>query len=103
LVDTLIFDWTPLHYSAQFGQLSVVEYLVNQKADINAKNKDDLTPLHLAAANGHLSVVEYLVNQKADINAKNNYVEFLYLIRLLFIILLFISQFRFLKFYYKKN
>jgi len=29
---------TPLHWAAQYGHLSVVEYLVNQKADINAKN-----------------------------------------------------------------
>jgi len=28
---------TPLHYAAQKGHLSVVEYLVNQKADIHAK------------------------------------------------------------------
>jgi len=47
-----------------------------------------ITPLHYAADNGHLNVVEYLVNQKADINAKNTSVEFLYLIRLLFIMLL---------------
>jgi len=76
---------TPLHLAAENGHLSVVEYLVNQKADINAKNNYDWTPLHLAARNGHLSVVEYLVNQKADINAKNTSVEFLYLMRLLFI------------------
>jgi len=31
---------TPLHYAADNGHLSVVEYLVNQKADINAKTKD---------------------------------------------------------------
>ena len=48
----------------------------------------NLTPLHYAAENGHLSVVEYLVNQKADINAITKYVEFLYLIGLLFIMLL---------------
>jgi len=29
---------TPLHLAAQYGHLSVVEYLVNQKADINAKD-----------------------------------------------------------------
>jgi len=79
---------TPLHYAAQNGHLSVVEYLVNQKADINAKDYGKMTPLHYAAQNGHLSVVEYLINQKADINAKNAYVEFLYLIGLLFIMLL---------------
>ena len=56
--------------------LSVVEYLVNQKADINAKTLDEETPLHWAAKNGCLSVVEYLVNQKADINAKNKDVEY---------------------------
>jgi len=31
---------TPLHLAANNGHLSVVEYLVNQKADINAKNSD---------------------------------------------------------------
>ena len=35
---TLIFNWTPLHWAADYGHLSVVEYLVNQNADINAKN-----------------------------------------------------------------
>jgi len=76
--------FSPLHYASHNGHLSVVEYLVNQKAYINARDNENLTPLHLAANNGHLSVVEYLVNQKADINAKNNGVEFLYLIILLF-------------------
>jgi len=31
---------TPLHFAAQYGHLSVVEYLVNQKVDINAKTID---------------------------------------------------------------
>ena len=44
--------------------------------------------LHESSRFVHLSFVEYLVNQKADINANDNYVEFLYLIRLLFILLL---------------
>ena len=71
---------TPLHLAAQQGHFSVVDYLVNQKADINPKSKYNSTPLHYAAENGHLSVVEYLINQKADINANNTSVEFLYLI-----------------------
>jgi len=40
-----------------------VKYLVNQKADINAKDVFDWTPLHYAAQNGNLSVVEYLICQ----------------------------------------
>jgi len=31
---------SPLHYAANKGHLSIVEYLVNQKADINAKTKN---------------------------------------------------------------
>jgi len=77
-----------LHNMSKFGHLSIVEYLVNHKADINEKNNDNWTPLHLAADYGHLSVVEYLVNQKAEINLKNNDVEYLYLVGLLFIWLL---------------
>ena len=63
----------PLHWAAQHGHLSLVEYLVNQQVDINAKDNKGMTPLHWSAYNGHLSVVEYLVNKKADINAKNNH------------------------------
>jgi len=33
-----LFNWTPLHYAAYNGHFCVVEYLVNQKADINAKD-----------------------------------------------------------------
>jgi len=29
---------TPLHFAAANGHLSVVEYFVNQKANINSKN-----------------------------------------------------------------
>jgi len=35
-----MFHQTPLHLAANNGHLSVVEYLVQQKADINAKSKD---------------------------------------------------------------
>jgi len=78
---------TPLHFSSRYGHLSVVEYLVNQKADINSQSKGypSGTPLHFAARNGHLGVVQYLVNQKANINAKKKDDEFLDLIGLLFI------------------
>ena len=87
-IDTMHNSHFLIHVAAQEGHLNIVEYLVNQKADINAKDKDKWTPLHCAAEKGHLSVVEYLVNQKADINAKNNDVEYLYLMILLFIMLL---------------
>jgi len=33
-----MFSYTPLHLACENGHLSVVEYLVNLKADINSKN-----------------------------------------------------------------
>jgi len=79
---------TPLHYAARYGHLNIIEYLVHQKADINAKDGYNETPLHFAANYGYLSVVEYLVHQKADINAKTKVDEFLNIKIHLFILLL---------------
>ena len=65
-----------LHEASKFFNLNIVEYLVNQKANINSQDNNYYTPLHYAAENGHLSVVEYLINQKADVNAKTTSVGF---------------------------
>ena len=82
----MIFFYSPLHYAAENGHLSVVEYLINQGADYQLGIHGECF-LHWASSLGHLSVVEYIVNQGADINAKTSDVEFLYLIGLLFIML----------------
>jgi len=74
--------------ASEFSHLPLLVFLIEIGADFYSKVRSDNTPLHYAAQNGHLSVVKYLVNQKADINAKNISVEFLYLMRLLFIGLL---------------
>jgi len=81
--------------AAKDGKLTSVIYLLANGSQIQAKDPSNsdwhyigFSPLHYASQKGHLSIVEYLVNQKADINAKNSDVEFLYLTRLLFILLL---------------
>ena len=61
----LVFNFTPLHWAALNGHLSVVEYLVNQKADINGKTENGSTPLHYAAQYRHINVVEFLKNNGA--------------------------------------
>ena len=38
-----------LHYAAESGQYEMMEHLINQGFDANAKNELDETPLHLAA------------------------------------------------------
>jgi len=46
-----------------YGHLSVVEYLVYQNADINAKNNDGKTPLGLAEKS---DIVEFLERNEEE-------------------------------------
>ena len=48
--------WTALHYAAFQGQTPVAKYLIDNKADINAKAPNGVTPLMAAARNGHYEV-----------------------------------------------
>ena len=64
---------TTLHNAAWRGDLELVRFLVENGADIDAKDVDGETPLHWAARQGHLAVVQYLVEQRADVNATNDH------------------------------
>jgi len=65
---------TLLHLAARNPSVEVLQYLVSQGADVNAKNNKGDTPLHCAAIyNPSVEVLQYLVSQGADVNAKNKY------------------------------
>lgn len=77
---------TPLHYAVLNGRLEIVELLVENGADINAKDWIDETPLHLiskrkllkgrssAIARLHsLAIAKLLLENGADPNALNFY------------------------------
>jgi len=51
---------TPLHWAALRGHEEVVETLIANDADVNAKDKDGFTPLHFAISNGHKKVARIL-------------------------------------------
>jgi ankyrin repeat protein len=64
------------HIAAQRGHAEVLRKLVDKKADVNAKTKDDATkhqgwaPLHYAAYRGHRECAEVLLDAKANIEAE---------------------------------
>ncbi|CDW84796.1 ankyrin repeat [Stylonychia lemnae] len=57
---------SPLHIAAAEGHQSMVEYLINKGARIDARDKLLRTPLHLACQSGHATVVKVLLDNNAD-------------------------------------
>jgi len=48
------------------GDLSKVQELVQEGADVNFKTRSGDTPLHVAASNGHLEIFDFLLKNGAD-------------------------------------
>ena len=63
---------TPLHRAAFWGYTEVVELLINNEVDVNAKDRYGCTPLHDAAEYSHLEIAEMLINRAPDMNAVDN-------------------------------
>jgi ankyrin repeat protein len=60
---------TPLHCVAQWGNNEAVKLLLDNGADINAKDEKDYTPIHWAIVNGTLDTVSLLRDRGADLSA----------------------------------
>lgn len=63
---------TNLMIASYFGLYSIVKFLVDHAANVEAKDKTDRTPLFWAAVGGHEEVVKLLIENGADIEAKDN-------------------------------
>ena len=61
-----------LHYAAWNGPIEISRLLLQNGADVNAKDNSVSTPLHLAAMNGHIDILHLLVENGADLEAQNN-------------------------------
>lgn len=55
---------TALHFAAGYNRLDVVKYLIDNGADVHAKDKGGLVPLHNACSYGHYEVTDLLVQVK---------------------------------------
>ena len=58
--------------NAMSGNLEIVKSLIEQGADVNAKDIDGWTALIRSSKKGYLEVVKYLIDKGADVNAKTN-------------------------------
>ena len=59
----------PLHYAVVDGDLAEVTRLVEQNADVNAREDGGRSPLHFAAGNGFLAIAGLLLAAGAEVNA----------------------------------
>src|SRR5579862_7018293 len=66
------FGMTALHVAASKGHTEIVELLLANGSDIEAKEETGRTPLHTAAFRGHATVVEVLIAKGANVNALTN-------------------------------
>lgn len=51
-----IYGWSPLHKAAEAGNEKIAEILLENGADVDARNHLGNTPLYIAAINGKLVV-----------------------------------------------
>ncbi|MGB6867180.1 MAG: ankyrin repeat domain-containing protein [Candidatus Aminicenantaceae bacterium] len=69
-------DATPLHAAAGKGNIEVVEVLIRNGAELEARlSQNQNTPLHLAVRNSQKATVTLLIDEGADVNAKTRYGE----------------------------
>ncbi|MDR2742605.1 MAG: ankyrin repeat domain-containing protein [Treponema sp.] len=61
----------PLHYTAQEGHTGYVLFLLDKRADINAKNASGTTPLHEAARAGNIEIMDILITRGANVNIQD--------------------------------
>ncbi|CAF3068617.1 unnamed protein product [Rotaria sp. Silwood2] len=69
-------NWTPLRLACDNGQLEMVEYLIENGADLYHTDNDDSTSLMIASSCGHDNIVQYLLSLDDSsnhlLNAFNN-------------------------------
>ncbi|XP_070782929.1 poly [ADP-ribose] polymerase tankyrase-2-like [Enoplosus armatus] len=64
---------TPLHFAAGFGRKDVVDFLLQNGANVHARDDGGLISLHNACSFGHAEVVSLLLRHGADANSRDNW------------------------------
>merc|ERR1719367_39944 len=58
---------TPLIVASQYGQEGIVEYLIQNKANLEAQNNEGKSSLMVAKENGHETIVKQLMDNGATL------------------------------------
>jgi ankyrin repeat protein len=66
------FGHSPLHYAAYRGNAFIVDYLLSNGGNPNARGNHLSTPLHSAAWGKHQDVIELLLEDGAEVNAQTD-------------------------------
>jgi ankyrin repeat protein len=62
---------TPLSIAASYNRKEIAEFLLANKAEVNARDDGGYTPLHAAAQRGYVEIVALLLTNKANVNSTN--------------------------------
>jgi hypothetical protein len=62
---------TALHRAVYYGNMGLVQYLIEHHANVDAGDSDGNTVLHYAVQDGNFKLVQYLVEHNANVNARN--------------------------------
>jgi ankyrin repeat protein len=68
----LNYKFAPLHNAINENQNSAINSLINNGANLMAKDKDGNTPLHFASMMGNDLIVHKLISKGVNVNATDN-------------------------------
>lgn len=63
--------WTPLHYAAASGNVTIIRRLLDESAYIDAESPNGSTPLMMAARAGRRDALQLLLDEGADLMLRN--------------------------------
>lgn len=66
------FKVAPLHSACAISNFEIAKLLIQNGADVNARQQQGVTPLHSAAHNGQNELVHFLIQNGADCNAQTD-------------------------------
>ena len=61
-----LFQWTPIHFSAEHDHLELVKLLLERGADVHAMNFHGEMPYHLSLNAGHREMADFLRGYGTD-------------------------------------